>query len=344
MATEPLDVSDSDFGDPTIARETLAALATEIMARREAATRGRLKLTVRHLPRASDQGECAREMLLSIKHWDQRPQFSTRTGEIMERGHQIEERIISPELAQMGFTVVAAQMQLAVKDASGRPIITGHIDGLLDFRGHKWLFDCKTVGENVFDRMHDAADLWRMKWYRKWIRQMLVYAHAYDEAGAFLLIDSRGHWKIIPVIIADWLDELEAVLARCTLVVDALESKGDVPFHGDPRVCKECWAMEAGVCSPPLDFSGTAIRVVADQDIIDGLVRLLEIEDTGREYAKLDADIKAYFKARGPGEYVCGEHAVTVEHRQMTKYDVPDDVKAQFRRVDPAGQTRVTWE
>lgn len=325
-------------------RSDIEALGAEILTRRESATRSRLTLSVRHVPRASDQGECAREMLLSIRHWDKRPMFTHHIGERLRRGTEIEERIVTPQLMELGFRVFGGQMSLEIRGPSGGVICTGHIDGRIEWRGKNRLFDVKSLNPNLFERVNSAVDLWNVKWMRKWLRQMLLYCHAFGEDGAFLLIDDcLGHWKVIPIIVEEWREELDRTLRRCEAVVVAKNSGAELPFHEDVRVCRECWAMEAGVCSPPIDFAGSGVRVVSDADIIEGMARLKEIEETGEEYAKLKDKIKEYFKARGAGEYIAGDTAVTVKKCSYTRYDVPADVKGQYKVVDPEGMTRVTW-
>ena len=96
-----------------------ATLCEEITRRREQALGRRIEAYPRSNPIASDLGECAREMVLAMTHWKDRPLPSPELKARFERGNLIEDRALM-ELAGLGLHVRVERKAFEIKDRKGR--------------------------------------------------------------------------------------------------------------------------------------------------------------------------------------------------------------------------------
>lgn len=338
MSIEPIGNNDN--------RLALDQLCAEIVQRRDdRAVRDSVN-SPRRVCRASDIDKCARRMALDILYWEKRPAFEVHTIHRLNRGKEIESLIVLPELQRLGFTVVGGQMAADIKARNGDGVIcTLHIDGMIERNGHRFVFDCKSMNPNLYAKMKTAEDLLDGKWTYKYLWQLLLYMWAHSlECGFFLIDDCLGHWRCIPVYLWDHADRCEEALTRCAEVMAAVIPGARLPdFIDNPAHCRECWAYAAGVCTPPLDFSGEGIKVLADTKLIEALDRMAELEEVGEEYARLERDVKDRMKARdGDGDYLAGKWIVHRQSRSTTRYDVPTAVKSQY--ATKGASVYVTWE
>lgn len=336
MATNPTPIVDGG-------RELLDSLCEAIVARRDAKLLAGEARYPQHKPRASSIGACVRELYYQVTEWERRPSPDAHLLARFERGRDIEERIVLPRLQELGFRVIGGQIALTIKDRSGRVICTGHIDGRIEWQGAAPVFDCKSLHPTLFESTRTVEDVLRHKWLRKWVSQLLLYMFAHGEPlGLFIVDDCLGHWRAIPVLLDDHLALCEDALRKCEEACDAIELGEAPPFCPDPAECRDCWAFRAGVCSPPLDYTGAGIRILDDATTAEVLARMEELEEAGEEYARLDRKLKERQKERGPGRYLCGDYLVETVEKPATVYAVPDDVKAQYKAE--GSRTYTNWK
>ena len=74
----------------------------------------------------------------------------------------------------------------------------------------------------------------------------------------------------------------------------------------------------------------------------EDVARHAELADAAQEYAKLDKSIKDRLKQKGAGTFLTSEWKFSVEKRPRTDYEIPDDVKAQYKKEGTS--TYVKWE
>jgi hypothetical protein len=223
-------------------------------------------------------------------------------------------------------------------------ICTGHYDGRIEWNGCSPVYEIKSLNPNVWGRIESFADFKRMGgFWTKYIHQMLIYLYKHsEEAGLFILHDCLGHLKLMPVYLMDWLDDCERALQTARAAAIGVATRTPPAYHKNPAVCMKCWAREAGVCAPPLDFSGAGIRVVDDPDIIEA-IRTMEVHDAAAtEYDAAKKIVDARFKASGAGQYMVGDYLVTTKEAVSVSYKVPDDVKAPYAVEGKRVTTR--WE
>ena len=97
--------------------------------------------------------ECERELWYSFRDGAPPDEFDGRMYRLFEHGHHEESRLVA-DLRRAGFTVHAADKdgkQFGWEDVDGH--FRGHIDGVVKI-GEDWhLLECKTHGENSFEKL-----------------------------------------------------------------------------------------------------------------------------------------------------------------------------------------------
>lgn len=311
------------------------------------------RITRQSLPRASSIGPCVREQVLSVTEWERRPPPDVYLSQRFQRGHDIE-RIVRGQLIKAGFELYENQRPFTITervdltDGTINPegwtmeICTGHTDGRIEWNGLRPVTEIKSLYPNVWVRVDAFEDFFAMgSFWSKWTNQILLYMYANDVIDGLMIIDDcLGHIKCLPVRLEDHLDRCEAALTVCRQAAVALENESIPDFHHDPLVCKSCWAREAGICKPPM--SDGSIKVLSDAQTEDWLLRMDQAVEVAKAYNSIDRKFKDAMKARGDGVYVCGDFQVTVKVKPSPVYEIPDDVKAKFKKMGT--RTYTTWE
>lgn len=270
----------------------------------------------RNNPIASDLGPCAREMALSIVHWNQRPTFDADTKARLERGNLIEDAALR-ELLQLGIKVRVEWKPFEIKDKAGRIVLRGRVDGFVTEERKDYPFEIKSMMPFIFQKIDTLEDFNRYWWTAKYPRQLQAYLYANNlEEGFFLLDDLAGHWKLIPVNLD--FEEMEKILRQCEQVVEHIGNKTLPDFHADPSVCVKCWAR-GRVCDPPT-MRGEGLQLIPDPELEAKLNRRAELDLAATEYDALDRDIKKSIK--GKTNLIVGNWLITGEEKDRRGYEV----------------------
>ena len=286
----------------------LARLLAEIEYQREEAFLRGATPYPRNNPIASDLGECAREYVLAMTHWQERPAWEPYLLARFARGNLIEDAVMR-DLAALGFRVRTERRPFEIKDERGRVLLRGRVDGFVEWDGRQYPMEVKSVNPNAFQRLRSVEDLRRSPFFAKWPRQLWAYCHAHGEELAFFLLDDcLGHWRLILVEIDR--AEVDAILRRCAEAVDHRDA-GTLPeYHPDAEVCRRCWAY-GRVCFPPASRPGWA--AAEDPELEGKLDRLAALRAARDEWEDLDEEIKAAVK--GKDGLVVGRWLVTGKPR-----------------------------
>lgn len=300
-------------------------LALAIQQRREARVARSDRKSPQDHPRASSLGVCAREVYHQIADWQMRETFPVELLQRFRRGNEVES-IVVRELLEDGFDVKAQQIAFELRETihsetergfeyDNLIICRGHMDGRIGWDGDNPVFEVKSLNPNVWGRIETARDFLTMgSFWVKYPRQMLLYLYqAAEPYGLFILDDCLGHWKILPVILDEWLDECEDALQVCRAAAIAARTAEPPPFYNDPETCLECWARDAGVCSPPLDFTPSKFTELHGEDFGLNLTLMAEWKEDHTLYAASDKAIKARMKLYGAGRYMAGNWLITCE-------------------------------
>jgi hypothetical protein len=320
------------MADTMTAECTVADLAAEILARHERLSLDEQRITPQYVPRASNLGDCDRELLYQLTHWQHRPPFDPYLQQLFERGHWIE-RHVRDRLNRMGIDVIGAQQTCEVKDRDGTLLATAHIDGKVSWHGIEPVLEVKGLNQFSWNGLDSIESFKASPLGRKYRRQILTYMYATNEPFGLILIDDKsGHWKLIPVHLEDHLAECELILARLRRVIDAKKNGAEIGFIDNPALCKRCWAHLAGICQPPMDFSKGGVHLIDDPELEELFGVIERTQSQGKAYESSVADVKEHFRARGQGEYMVGEWLVTTRQLKngirttWQKIDEPEEV------------------
>jgi len=277
-------------------------LCDEILRRRTESLERRIEKYPRNNPIASDIGECGREMVLSILHWEERGLPSPELKARFERGNLVEDTVLR-ELSSLGISVRVERQPFEIRDKKGRLVLRGKVDGFVKWEHAEYPMEVKSLDPNVFRQVDSVEDFQRWIWASKYPRQLQAYLYANNlEEGFFLLDDCLGHWKLIPVRLD--FAEMEQILQRCERAVEAVENYrsgvGDLTrflpeYHKDPAVCRRCWAF-GRVCTPPAEYHG--LVMADDPEFEHALDRRGELQAAHKEYEALEKAIKERVKGQ----------------------------------------------
>lgn len=321
---------------------SVADLCAEIERRRLEALERKAGAYPRNNPIASDLGPCAREMALSILHWQERPAFPPDLQARFARGNLIEDAVLR-ELSELGFTVRVERRPFEIKNKKGRLLLRGRIDGFVEFAGRDYPMEVKSLDPNVYRRIATVEDFDKFGFMAKYPRQLQSYCYAENkEAGFFLLDDCMGHWKLIPVALDYQM--VERILRQCETAVDAVtairecapEETALPAYHEDPAVCRRCWAF-GRLCTPPAEYHGLALATDPEFEAI--LDRRGEVEASHREYEALDKAVKE--RVTGKDGLVVGNWLIQGKEIARKGYEVKPSTYWQSKIVaitatDPA--------
>lgn len=327
---------------------TATELANEIMAREQRALEAASRLRQQYWPRASAIGQCAREMYYQVTAWDKRPPPDAALAARFRMGGVIEHAVVS-DLRDWGFTITGEQTAFQIKeDYKGKPIVicTGTYEGRIALDGSPGvIFEIKSLVDHVFDRVNELNDFTKMgSFWARYPKQLLAYTYYVGEPEAMYVLRSlRGQTKCIPIRLENHLEICEQALVDCRAAAIGIIEGEPPAFHKDPAVCMKCWARDAGLCAPPMDFSGASIRIVDDPEIGNALRMMEQSDDAATEYDAAKKLVDEQFKAWGAGEYlVNGEYLVRTKESLSVTYKVPEAIRAPYR-VEGKRMT-TTWE
>lgn len=311
-------------------------LAAEIMIRERKALEANATPRPQYAPRASAIGKCPREMYYQVTAWDKRPPPSLELAARFRMGNVVEHAVVT-DLRAMGFRITGEQTAFQIKEAwAGRDLIicTGTYEGRIGLNGAPGvIFEIKSLTDHVFDKVNALEDFTRMgDFWQRYPKQLLAYTyHVAEPEAMYVLRSLRGETKCIPIRLEDHLDICEQALRDCRAAAIGVAERVPPPFHKDPAVCMKCWAREAGVCAPPMDFSDAGIRIVDDPEIAEALRVMEQNDEAATEYDAAKKRVDEQFKARGAGQYMVGDYFVETKEGVSVTYKVPDEIRAPYR-------------
>lgn len=293
---------------------------------------------------------CSRAMALDMLHPEDDPFNQPIQIERMEQGNE-GELVSIARLQRIGmfcrppFKITEQQLRMEVKDRDGTVLISGKTDGRFQFEdGQKPLFDVKQ-GKS-YDGCETIEDLDRGIWSRTAVDQMVCYLYGDDRQpeprwGVIVVRNFSAFPSFIRINLDEHLERLEAILKRARLAIDARHQRGPLPdFIQNAGECRRCPHLGKS-CAPPMDF-GPGVHVITDPELIIAA----ETRDRNRiareEYERADRKLKDAL--RGVGSALLGNFQATGEWQERTKYDIPDEVKKEYARVDPHGAFKLEIE
>lgn len=303
-------------------------LAAEIITRRTAKLAGDIRAFPHRTTYASGIDPCDRRMTYERTHWQEKSLHDPHLQALFEHGN-LEESGAVQELAKLGLPVQLQQLQADIQGAAGMGVVlTGKIDGMIQFGGAKVPVEIKSTGEYKWKKMNTLDDIRRDPFAVRWFHQLQVYLYAHNAPeGLILLTDSRGHWKTF--VVALDLVEMEAILQKAERVERAVKS-GTLPdrIPYSAILCGRC--PFAAICLPPV--SGDGAEVVASGPLVDLLTRREELKtaiaEAGEyELKEVKEELERLMESR-PRALVAGRWEV--EWKEQTR---PKMVKSETETI-----------
>lgn len=265
----------------------------------------------------SDLSPCTRFMFYSLTAGDQRKPFDAYVQAMLDEGTRMEDRIAA-QLAELGFRVVEKDVPVEIRNRKGELVARGRIDGKILYKKARIPMEAKMLSPNIFDRLNTAEDLFRFHWTEKYLRQLLFYLYGSgEEQGFFHLNDGRGHWKVVPVYLGQYLDYVERTLQRMEAAFEAKKS-GQAPerIPYDHKLCGSC-AFNA-ICLPTTVIEGG--ETLNDPDVEARIARHEELKPMASEYDDLHDSLKEFFAGK-PAVTVGGRFIIHPKKTARQSYD-----------------------
>lgn len=299
---------------------------------------------------ASQYSPCTRKHVLSFRHGDDLPEFSTDTLARFKRGED-RERDLTIALQRIGqfsdpqFQIIGAQERVEIKDGE-TAIITGKMDSMIQIGRDKYPIEIKSWSPNVTGRINTVWDMLGSVWTLKAVYQLSTYIVAKCAPFGLFALDTPGKPKFIPVF-ADFAEGCFQEYYKVAAEAMNYKAAGTLPdFIDDPIECKHC-DYYGSFCNPPT-MTDPAV-ILSDEELQADLDRYLEIREVGEEFEALEKTVKA--RLMGVETGICGSALVTGKWSNFTRYDIPELVKGQIDELkkpyavkDPKGAFRLKIE
>ena len=286
----------------------------------------------------SDVHSCKRYLYHVLNDGEKRPAPDDYLLGLFKSGKTWEEKIIIPQLMEMGYSFSHGQLRLEIpyhgsnKELRGKVMAVGKIDGMLNFKNARMPVEIKTTNPNKFERIESIDDLLEDRFGYKWVLQLLLYEYAQNlEQGVFIISDTRGHFKMIPLYLGNHLELAEAALKRMERAFEA-KHKGEPPdrIEYNHSICGKC--PFASICLPSVTIEGAES---IDDPTIENLLDLHEaLKPKAAQYEKIHKDVVGIFHGR-PETSVGGRFICRTSERTRTSYDfkmLTDDQRKEIKK------------
>lgn len=279
---------------------------------------------------------CTRHLAYQLSDGDKRPAIDEYLQALFTAGSTWESKIIVPQLLQMGFQFVHGQQRLELpyhgsnKSLRGKVMATGKIDGAIIYKSVEIPVEIKTTDGNKFRRINSIDDLLEDQFGEKWVNQLLMYLYAKNkEQGLFVLSDTRGHLKLIPLYLGNHLDIAESALKRMEKAFEAYHSKQTpdrISYH--PKICGYC-AFNA-ICLPSQVIEGS--HAIDDPEVESLIERHEDLKKAADDFKEIHDTVAGMFKDR-PTTIVNQRFSVTPSKRVRVSYDTKQLTDEQRKAI-----------
>lgn len=302
-----------------------------------------IRITPCHSNRASEAGHpCVRYLYFARTRWKDRKAHGAELQAIFELGKDLEDIVVNRWLInRLGLSIVRPKD----RDYSYPSIqVTGHLDAYIEEEITKeglvrplmpasepdpaaetssvWVpAEIKGVAIGTWNEVDSFEDILTSSrpWVRKYAGQMLLYLLMDNkEYGRFVIFSKeKGRLKDIPVVLADHLEEAEAILKRLEVVNQAVADGKAPPRFYEPGfpdpMCEEC--SFGHICLPGGGYQ-SALQLVDDDVLAEKIGEFLDeteiLKDSKAKLLKLDKTRQLIRDAvKGKETAIIGDYHVT---------------------------------
>jgi hypothetical protein len=302
--------------------------APDIVAALDARTARRIKSYPHPQNRASEAGHpCVRFLVLSRIATHLKTLHDVGLQRIFDLGNVVEDAVIR-ELEDAGLRIVEQQRGYEWKKFQ----LSGRIDAKIGINGSFLPLEIKSSSPNVFRAVVDMApsDMLKSKypWIRKYPAQLLLYCLMEGaEAGVMLFFNKTTGEKCQKLFIlgSDMMAYAETILKKLELVNEWV-AKNDAPPAERIADCEGCGFAKTS-CFVGQDY-GPGFELMMDAAEVEAkLERRESLAPAAKEYDEIDEELKAQFRGKSA---IVGAFKIESKPYEKTKYDWPDELKAQY--------------
>jgi hypothetical protein len=287
--------------------------------------------------RASGLGDaCERRIVLWRTRGNEAAPISEGTAGIFEAGKMYEGPVLRM-LEGLGIALEGGGVSFPPNAYQ----ITGHLDRLARWLGRVFPVEFKTTNPHTFEQIREPSDLanHRAPFVRKWYDQVQVYMLLADVEAALLILWDKLGGRVKALAIPFDASRAEFLTDRAARVNAHVEA-GTVPdFCEDRTECARCPFL-GRACAPPVESGPGAVVLGIEVE------QSLGVMEANREAAEAYETAEKRFKdlARGVTLGLAGDFIVTGKWRGGARFEIPKDVKEQYRKDDPEFAWLTKWE
>jgi CRISPR/Cas system-associated exonuclease Cas4 (RecB family) len=278
--------------------------------------------------RASELGhECLRYLVLNRTRWQEKTLHDARLQMIFDMGRMVED-LVYQDLREAGFSIVEQQRPFSWAKYQ----ITGSIDFKLAIDGHVYPAEVKSASPHAFASINSAQDMLKHKYpyMRRYPAQLTLYLLMDGkDKGVFLFKNkSTGELKEI------WLDldyDFGESLIKKAEAINKHVAEGTLPDPVEYKedVCGECTFTH--ICLP--DRIGKEVEVSGDVELLELVTRYETLKTGAKEFDEVDKRISEIVKGRE--KILVGDYFIEGKWQERTSYDVPKEIKEQYKTTTP---------
>ena len=284
--------------------------------------------------RASELGhECLRYLVLNRTRWQEKGLYDARLQMIFDMGKAVED-MVCQDLKEAGFTIVEQQRPFSWPQYQ----ITGSIDFKLAIDGQTYPAEIKSAAPHPFASINSVEDMLKHKYpyMRRYPAQLTLYLLMDGkEKGLFLFKNkSSGELKEI------WMDldyEFAESLVQKAEVINNHVAGGTLPepIEYQDDICGEC--AFAHICLP--ERIGKEVEISDDVELLDLLSRYESLKPGAKEFEEVDKRITEL--VRGKDKLLIGDYFIEGKWVDRTSYDIPQDIKDQYKTITQSWRKKV---
>ena len=274
--------------------------------------------------RASSLGHpCTRYLVFERTKWNEKVLHGPSLQMIFDLGNDIEDRVLR-DLHDAGFEIFEQQRSFEWKEYD----ITGHIDAKLQIGQTIYPLEIKSMSPFVFEKINTVQDMLNHKYHyvRSYPSQMTLYLLMDNKEAGFFLLKNKtsGAMKEIEITLDYELGE--KLLQKADIInMHVRRNTLPNPIEWDDNVCSECGYLH--ICNPVR--TGKEVDIVDDDELLDMLIKRESLQQYAKEFDEIDSILKE--RLEGRDKLLIGDYYVTGSWRKTTRYEVPKDIKDQYK-------------
>lgn len=172
----------------------------------------------------------------------------------------------------------------------------------------------------------------------------MTYLLGFEQELGYLVLDTGGIPKLIPVTLMDHLTQVETFLVLAEYAVRAAKG-GFVPkldpvsgsdFRANPIECRRC-KFFGGACNPDITIEDDT-KIITDNQVLEMIETIWNIKDLAQEYNRTRKKLAAILKEQRVTTALAGDFVVQGKWGRATKYEIPKEIKEKYKVVNPEGR------